>query len=149
MLKLRRYPYTSALSVALFLALLVPFLVSAAPPIAATDPSTLATVAIRDKGEIPLARPDSKPAGALDPVTDNLAVAFLDLSAHEAVIWWQPCGCWLPKVSYGNVNLVGWVGFVHSGPEGRHMKILGRTWDENGGDIPGKHFIVIDLGELP
>ena len=72
-------------------------------------------------------------------------MAFLDLSSHEAVIWWQKCGCYLPKAGYGNINLVGWVGFAHDG----HMKIIGRTWDENGGDVPGKHFVVIDLGELP
>lgn len=100
---------------------------------------------IRDKGEIPLARPDSKPAGAIDPQTGYLAVAFLDLSAHKAVVWWQKCGCYLPTQDYGNVNLVGWVGFAHDG----HMKIIGRTWDENGGVVDGKHFVVVDLGVLP
>jgi len=128
--------------------LLLPLLVGAAPQ-ESPDPMVQAYAEIRDKGEIPLSRPDSKPAGALDPVTGYLAVAFLDLGSHEAVIWWEKCGCYLPKQYYGNVNLVGWIGFAHSGPDGRHFKILGRTWDENGGDIPGKHFIVIDLGQLP
>lgn len=141
--------YRPATLLLLLACLLLPVLVSAAPPPSSSDPVTAFAV-IRDKGEIPLARPDSKPAGALDPVTGYLAVAFLDLSNHEAVVWWEPCGCYLPKQYYGNVNLVGWVGMAHTGPDGkRHFKILGRTWDENGGEVPGKHFVVLDLGELP
>lgn len=101
---------------------------------------------LRDKGAIPLARPDSKPCGALDPATGNLVAAFLDLNAHEAVCWHQVAG-WLPKVSYPNVYLVGWTGFIHD----NRFKVIGRTWDEDqpGEAAPGHHFVILDLGALP
>lgn len=106
----------------------------------------MAMAEVRDKGEIPLARPDSKPFGGIDPQTGYLWSGYIDLAAHKAVIWWEPRG-WLPVVDYPNVYLVGWVGFTHNS----HFKLEGRTWDESpgGAAVPGKHFIIIDFGPIP
>jgi hypothetical protein len=101
-------------------------------------------VEIRDKGQIPLNRPDVKIRGGIDPRTGNVFAVFLDFQAHEAVIWWQPTG-WLPKQPYGHVNLVDFDAYPHDG----HFKVLGHTWKDDGGDVPGDHFVVLDLGPIP
>lgn len=99
---------------------------------------------IRDKGPVPLSKADVKIRGGIDPATGYLFSVLLDFANHEAVVWWQPVG-WLPKQYYGNVNLVDFDAFPHDG----HFKVQGHTWKENGGDVPGDHFIIIDLGPVP
>lgn len=99
---------------------------------------------LRDKGPIPLTKPDVKIRGGIDPITGYLFAVVLDFVNHEAVVWHQPHG-WLPKQSYGHVNLVDFDAFPHD----RHFKVLGHTWKDDGGDVPGDHFIIIDLGEIP
>ena len=102
------------------------------------------TTAVRDKGRVPLDRADGKPFGGVEPATGFLWIGFLDLQHHEAVVWYEPLG-WLPRVSYEWVNLTNWIGFIHDG----HFKVEGYTWLENGGTVPGGHFIVLDLGPVP
>lgn len=102
------------------------------------------TATIRDKGAIPEDKPDVKIRGGVDPATGYLFAVVLDFVNHQADVWWQPVG-WLPRQSYGHVNLVDFDAFCHDG----HYKVLGHTWKDDGGDVPGDHFIIIDLGAIP
>lgn len=105
----------------------------------------------RDKGAIPLDRPDPKPVGGLDPVTGWIAAGWLDLNAHQYAVWSEQGGWIAQRMPYDpHVYLTSWVGFVHpSNPDGRcHLKAIGTTWTEQSPD--GKpHFVIIDLGPLP
>lgn len=101
-------------------------------------------VTVRDKGPIPLNKPDVKVRGSLDTATGYLFFICLDFVNHEGAVWWQPVG-WLPKQNYGHINLVDFDAFVHDG----HFKAVGHTWKDDGGDIPGDHLIILDFGLIP
>lgn len=95
------------------------------------------TVAIRDKGPIPLDAPDGKPATAYDPRTGYVAAAFIDLQHKKFALWWQPQGWIAVRQSYGALDLTGWTGMVHDGA----FKLLAKTWQDN-------RFVVIELAQL-
>lgn len=99
---------------------------------------------IRDKGLIPLTKPDVKIRGGIDPATGYLFAVCLDFANHEAAVWYQPLG-WLPKQGYPAVNLVDFDAFPHDG----HVKVVGHTWRDDGGAVEGDHAVIIDLGPVP
>lgn len=99
---------------------------------------------VRDKGRVPLRKPDGKPFGGIQPETGFLWTGFLDLEHHEAAIWYQPLG-WLAPIPYEKVNLTHWTGATHD----NHFKVEAFTWLENGGTVEGGHFIILDLGPIP
>lgn len=99
---------------------------------------------LRDKGAIPLTKPDVKIRGGIDPVTGYIFSVFLDFANHEATVWFEPTG-YLPKQYYGTCELVDYDALPHDG----HFKVLGHTWAQNHGEGGSDHFVVIDLGPIP
>jgi len=101
-------------------------------------------VEVRNKGRIPLTKPDVKVRGNIDPRTGYLFAVFLDFQNHEAVVWHEPHG-WLPKQYYGSAELVDFDAMPHNG----NFKVMAHTWAENHGDGGQDTFIIIDLGPIP
>lgn len=98
---------------------------------------------MRDKGTIPLDKPDAKIAVALDPATGQAWAVAIDLAAKRYALWNQAQGWVKQRERYGTVDLTGWQLLVQDG----QAKLFWSSWAETSPD--GKaHLGVLALAQI-